>query len=1214
MRIIFFLLFCGITRCSFAQQETANWFLKNNHIRVDPGGISSGVFNGQRLAFQASDLSTSVSDASGNLLFASDGGIVVDRNFQPMPGLPARIFSQGSTLIPVQIPNSARYYLFYTTRNDFMDANSSFTIRYILIDMQLNAGKGDVVENGKIVDPDASSGFTTVEDNISGKLWLVTHLNKTGKFNAYEINSTGLQNTPVVSDAGTSPLIQRYIFKQLKTSPNGKMIAGMTDWVDQSSPFFGNTGLIEVFKFDGQTGVLSNQVLIDVQYGYSNSFHSVEFSPDNRLLYAGFMGRVAGLQPCGFGSSQVRQYNLCYTNTRDIVKYGMLVAYRFAWCYPGITWGRMQLGADKKIHLNYVSSAISSFLAPNRIGSSSGISFDEFRLTGQGNGDVPIPGFHHKILEKATKNNIVYNGACFPSVTSFSVTNDTINSIVWNFGDPASAVNNVNALNPGHEFSSPGMYTVTANLYGRLGNLLESINELVEIKDPARRLLYEYAIDTTVCAGQGIMLKLKVVNGIFHWYYAGNDGIKYSLGTADSMYIRDNYKYFVELRQNDCDGCIRWDSISLKVLPVPYTSLGYDKTICFGDSVLLRASDQTAKHSWSDGSTGMSIMVKKPGDYWLRSEYNNNGCPVYDTVNVKVNPDISFDFGKDTVLCTGQSLLLSPGVPGMLPVWQDGSYRTTFNVTKAGRYWTSLWLNGCTKTDTINIAYVDAEAMSLGPDTLICQGDPILLQPNLTNAALSWSDGSAGQSLSVSQAGRYWVQADNGSCVVRDTISIEVTPRPAVFLGQDTTLCEGQSLVLATAITDAKYQWQDGSSNIDLTIRTPGIKWIIVKKGGCIVSDTIIVMNKPSPNLNLGKDTSVCSDLSILLDATNSSINSYRWQNNHSQPTYLVKTPGQYSVRATGFNGCFRDDTIMVFHKTVPYFSLGNDTLICDNREIRYNFRAPSTNYVWNNGAAGGSNTINRVGLYWLQASLDNCVYRDSVHLNTIRAPVVYLGNDTAICETDALLLQAGSDGESYLWNTGASSSFLNVNRQGTYAVEVKGNGCITRDTIKISSLKLPRFSLGIDTSLCEGQNFVIGATSPTGKYLWQDGSEARDYTVQTPGLYKLTVTNSCGSYTDDIVVTRGICQFVIPNAFTPNNDNINDFFRLKNASFIARFEMKIFNRWGQMVFSSTDASPGWNGKQNSLLSPEGNYNWVIVYTDRQGNTETKYGSVLLIR
>ncbi|RYY10205.1 MAG: hypothetical protein EOO04_37250 [Chitinophagaceae bacterium] len=297
MRIVFFLLFYGIIISSFAQQETANWFLKGNHIRVTPSGISNGNFNGQRPPFEARALSTSVSDAAGNLLFACDGGIVVDRNFQPMPGLSANISAQGSNLIALQVPNSTRYYIFYTTRNDYIDINASFTNRYLLIDMQFNGGKGAVVEEGKIIDPDGSAGFTTVEDNLSGKCWLVIHANKTGKFKAYEILSTGLNTTPVISDAGIAPVKERYIVKQLKTSPNGKMIAGIVDWIDRSSPFYGGAGWIEVFKFDGQTGIVINQVFIDVPYGYSNSFHSVEFSPDNRLLYGGFMSRVAGLQP-----------------------------------------------------------------------------------------------------------------------------------------------------------------------------------------------------------------------------------------------------------------------------------------------------------------------------------------------------------------------------------------------------------------------------------------------------------------------------------------------------------------------------------------------------------------------------------------------------------------------------------------------------------------------------------------------------------------------------------------------------------------------------------------------------------------------------------------------------------------------------------------------------------------------------------------------------
>jgi gliding motility-associated-like protein len=175
-------------------------------------------------------------------------------------------------------------------------------------------------------------------------------------------------------------------------------------------------------------------------------------------------------------------------------------------------------------------------------------------------------------------------------------------------------------------------------------------------------------------------------------------------------------------------------------------------------------------------------------------------------------------------------------------------------------------------------------------------------------------------------------------------------------------------------------------------------------------------------------------------------------------------------------------------------------------------------------------------------------------------------------------------------------------------------DGCIKKDTITVAYRSKPRFSLGNDTSVCIGQELRLDPRISNASLRWQDGSAASYFTVKNPGLYEVTATNECGSASDQIVIALGICKLYMPNAFTPNNDGLNEVFRVKDPSFIQAFSMVIYNRWGEVVFKTDDPHKGWDGKYKGLQQPEGNYIWQISLTTKDGEKVSAYGSVVLIR
>ncbi len=195
-------------------------------------------------------------------------------------------------------------------------------------------------------------------------------------------------------------------------------------------------------------------------------------------------------------------------------------------------------------------------------------------------------------------------------------------------------------------------------------------------------------------------------------------------------------------------------------------------------------------------------------------------------------------------------------------------------------------------------------------------------------------------------------------------------------------------------------------------------------------------------------------------------------------------------------------------------------------------------------------------------------------------------------------------------------STFL-VSNQGAYFVKVIANGCDTTGKINVSYATKPIVKLGKDTSLCTGELLLLDAYYPQSTYLWQNGSSLSNFNVMQPGTYSVDVSNTCGITSSSIVIVyeNCDCKFYMPSAFTPNNDGTNDIFRPNYKCLFSNYEMKVFNRWGQLIFNSKNPLNGWNGTYNNQQQPIGVYAWELVYKDNLlAKKILKKGTVMLIR
>jgi len=230
----------------------------------------------------------------------------------------------------------------------------------------------------------------------------------------------------------------------------------------------------------------------------------------------------------------------------------------------------------------------------------------------------------------------------------------------------------------------------------------------------------------------------------------------------------------------------------------------------------------------------------------------------------------------------------------------------------------------------------------------------------------------------------------------------------------------------------------------------------------------------------------------------------------------------------------------------------------------------------------------------------------------------INLGNDTTICWLDSLKLDAkNTEATHYQWQDASTGNTYTVYYDGQYWVKITNLCSGASDTINISYLKAINLDLGSDTVFCENDRIHLefDVSSPHASYLWQDGSISPVYIAEKAGIYSVTVSNVCMSVSGEMEISLKNCDSLLiwtPNAFTPNGDGLNDVFKpmIYREELLKRFEMFIYDRWGNLIFTTQDYLIGWDGGNYA----EGVYSCHIRLTDIEDKVIVRYTSILLTR
>jgi hypothetical protein len=450
------------------------------------------------------------------------------------------------------------------------------------------------------------------------------------------------------------------------------------------------------------------------------------------------------------------------------------------------------------------------------------------------------------------------------------------------------------------------------------------------------------------------------------------------------------------------------------------------------------------------------------------------------------------------------------------------------------------------------------------------------------------------------------------------------------------------------------------SNSLFVTLGAPGILTFSIQETnyGCASPWTpemeITVLG--DPNINISGPASICQGDTVSYQVPFIPNTYYNWDTsapdnaiayqdtaNNVMSIALTET-GLYTFSLGVLNACGSDDdTHNVTVVAPPEANAGPDEDICINDEIDLSISSiANTDYLWSDGAAelGTSNVLTvspeiTTEYYVTVTSNLGCESKDTVSVNVLypEPPTLYFDS---ICPggNNRIRLEADQSG-TYNWSTGDNTSFTMVSDTGQYylTVDIPGQLCPHFAEYNVSGL-IPDPPIFLLDSVCPNGNFSIQLSADsTGNYIWSTGSMNRFISVGDTGTYTVYIfitDNPCPRTLQyDVIPDTCIVDttsfnyeplfFWVPNGFTPNTDDLNDYFApvFSDISLVRDYHFVIFNRWGEPVFESTDPNEKWTGEhaKGAYYVQDGVYNWLLEFrnvyeVDRHGTR----GHVVIMR
>ncbi|MEH0153366.1 FG-GAP-like repeat-containing protein [Limibacter armeniacum] len=702
-------------------------------------------------------------------------------------------------------------------------------------------------------------------------------------------------------------------------------------------------------------------------------------------------------------------------------------------------------------------------------------------------------------------------------------------------------------------------------------------------------------LNLSECSGSVIDLDAGAGHTTYQWKSLRKDEI---VGNEQVLPWLTTETDTLELTVWNDKGCFTIDSVIVEMWELPTPDLGGDRTVCKGGELNFEAGSVWQRVRWGtilsgvqqdDTSSTWSHAFVQNDSVWVEVT-DSNGCINTDTIAVEVYdlPDPGLE--ATVIICEESEVNLNVE----LGIWETVTWRRfsdgltsndesfSYQVLEKDTVEVTVSdANGCSGADTIVVDFYPIPRFDLGADTAICFDETLLLDVGGGWAEVKWYSQKQGY-LSSSRSLQWlatasdtvWAEVTNiEGCLNTDSIAVKVNPLPEPDLGADIYECIGETIAL-NAGTWERVEWHSklkGALGTDAAlsyeISEPDTLWVSVENAnGCIGNDTIPIHPYALPDYTLGADDTICymtsKTLSVSEDWTN-----VTWYSNRegelADGVYVYEHTATVKdtlwSRVENANGCIAYDTIVIDVFDLPAFTLGSDQSVCQGEQVTLKVEGgwPTVNWF-----EQGVSTPIAEDTWYINVDADDtksyvaevfnpegCVNYDTITINRLALPVFSLGANQQICEGEALNLEVEveniADVSWYsdfrgLLQKGTASSYTQTvyNDETIWATVTNSNGCIYSDTVEVTKLALPTFSLGQDTSICYMETIALSVGNADDQVKWfssqlgmiEEGNDLTFEITQTDTLWaERTNSNGC-IWTDTLVVNvLPLPDFVLP-------------------------------------------------------------------------------------
>lgn len=434
------------------------------------------------------------------------------------------------------------------------------------------------------------------------------------------------------------------------------------------------------------------------------------------------------------------------------------------------------------------------------------------------------------------------------------------------------------------------------------------------------------------------------------------------------------------------------------------------------------------------------------------------------------------------------------------------------------------------------------------------------------------------------------------------------------------------------------------------TLGPKEVSFTVTNSKGCVktLKDTVTIIDKPPITLAF-RDTLICIPDAVQLQASGPGV--FSWtpltsivNANTATPTVNPTSTTTYHVRLDE-QGCINNDSVRV--RVVSFVTLSEmpDTIICQTDQAQLRISSDALQYQWSPAASlNNPNIQNPIAIagnsatYTVLARIGSCTAQRDIGVTAIPYPVANAGPDTTICYNTPAYLHGTHNGTSFAWSP--TSNLVNSNtldpiaypagplQRYTLSTLNPTSGCPKPgyDTVLVTVLPKIRAFAGRDTIVVVDQPLQLNAEGGV-SYIWSPPTGLNNSNIKNPIgrygqevdsiRYVVQVFNEKGCFDTtsvNVIVFKTNPWVFVPTAFTPNGDGLNDVIRPVAVGVKDIKYFRIYNRWGQLIFSTTTNGQGWDGKIGGVPQGSNVFVWMVQAIDYLDKPIFLKGTVTLVR